>query len=672
MRRSSLLVAAFGLFACTLPAASQTVGSATADTWQHYYAMLADDEEVESGTADDTYDMLADLAAHKMNVNTATREDLERLPFLTEGQVMDIMEYADRYGPLRSVAELSLVRSLDVVRCRLLSFFVYAGERHVQEGGPRLDSLLSHGHHELTAAVRIPFYDRRGDRDGYLGPKYKHWLRYRFGSGRRLEAGITASQDAGEPFFAGRNKAGYDFYSFYVVARDMGRLRTVAAGRFKARMGMGLVMNSDYSFGKSFALSSLSHTGNTLRAHSSRTEANYLQGVGATVALSRHAELTALVSHRLIDATLNADSTTVKTILTTGYHRTESEMERRRNTSQTTAATSLALRYGGVHVALQGVVATFGRRLLPDTSAVFRRHYPMGRTFANGSLSYSYSSPRLTVAGETATGSSGGLATLNTVQLSPLAELTLTLIQRYYSYRYNAIHASSFSDGGSINNEHGLYAGITWAASPSLRLSAYTDYARSPWPRYQVCLPSTSWDNVLSAVYMRGAFSLSARYRLRMRQRDDDHHAALVDRNEHRARLAVTWRRTGWYSTTQADMSVYSSDGQSRGWMVSQICGLSWRRLMADAMVAYFDTDSYDSRVYMYERGLLYAFSFPVLYGEGIRYAVRLRCDVSPALMLMAKYSVTDWFDRSHTGSGLQQVDRSSTPVAELQLRWRL
>lgn len=66
--------------------------------------MLADDEEVESSTADDTYDMLADLAAHKMNVNTATREDLERLPFLTEGQVMDIMEYADRYGPLRSVA----------------------------------------------------------------------------------------------------------------------------------------------------------------------------------------------------------------------------------------------------------------------------------------------------------------------------------------------------------------------------------------------------------------------------------------------------------------------------------------------------------------------------------------------------------------------------------------
>ena len=92
MRRSSLLVAAFGLLACTLPAASQTAGSVAVDTWQHYYAMLADDEDVESGTADDTYDMLADLAEHKMNVNTATRDDLERLPFLTEGQVMDIME----------------------------------------------------------------------------------------------------------------------------------------------------------------------------------------------------------------------------------------------------------------------------------------------------------------------------------------------------------------------------------------------------------------------------------------------------------------------------------------------------------------------------------------------------------------------------------------------------
>ena len=86
MRRSSLLVAAFGLFACTLPAASQTVGSATADTWQHYYAMLADDEEVESSTADDTYDLPADLAEHKMNINTATREALARLPPLVHAE----------------------------------------------------------------------------------------------------------------------------------------------------------------------------------------------------------------------------------------------------------------------------------------------------------------------------------------------------------------------------------------------------------------------------------------------------------------------------------------------------------------------------------------------------------------------------------------------------------
>lgn len=90
--------------------------------WQYWYGLVADDEDMESGQAEDVYDMLAELATDKINLNRATREDLERLVFLTDRQLQDLAEYIDRYGPVRSLAELAMVPSIDAMRRRLLAF----------------------------------------------------------------------------------------------------------------------------------------------------------------------------------------------------------------------------------------------------------------------------------------------------------------------------------------------------------------------------------------------------------------------------------------------------------------------------------------------------------------------------------------------------------------------
>ena len=39
---------------------------------------------------EDDYDVLADLAAHPLNLNTASREELARIPFLTAEQIEDL------------------------------------------------------------------------------------------------------------------------------------------------------------------------------------------------------------------------------------------------------------------------------------------------------------------------------------------------------------------------------------------------------------------------------------------------------------------------------------------------------------------------------------------------------------------------------------------------------
>ena len=39
---------------------------------------------------------------------------------------------------------------------------------------------------DLSATGKIPFYERRGDQNGYLGYRYRHDLRYQFNYNRKI------------------------------------------------------------------------------------------------------------------------------------------------------------------------------------------------------------------------------------------------------------------------------------------------------------------------------------------------------------------------------------------------------------------------------------------------------------------------------------------------------
>ena len=64
----------------------------TEQTWEQVWQQVTDLEDVEDEAWEDNYEMLLQLAEHPLDLNRATRDDLEQLPFLSEQQVMDLME----------------------------------------------------------------------------------------------------------------------------------------------------------------------------------------------------------------------------------------------------------------------------------------------------------------------------------------------------------------------------------------------------------------------------------------------------------------------------------------------------------------------------------------------------------------------------------------------------
>ena len=121
-------------------------------------------------------------------------------------------------------------------------------------------------------------------------------------------------------------------------------------------------------------------------------------------------------------------------------------------------------------------------------------------------------------------------------------------------------------------------------------------------------------------------------------------------------------------TTTQTDAIVANSEW---GYMLTQTVNARWPSLLLNVGVGYFHTTGYDSRLYVYERGPLYSFSFPAYYGEGLRLHLMSKVNVSRRLSLTAKLGYTRYFDRSTIGSGLQQIDGPSQTDLDLQARWK-
>ena len=648
--------------------------------WERYLNEVMTTEDAGSAAWEDTYDLLCELEQQPLDINQVTREQLEQLPFLSAQQVEEIVEYLYRYGPMKSLAELRMIRSLDDGRRRLLTYFIYVDESGIanprqQEGGRQHDYL----HHELMATGRIPFYERKGDTGAYQGYPYRHWLKYQLTYGDQLKAGIVGSQDAGEPFFGGKNRLGYDYYSVYLQLNRWHRLETLILGNYRASMGMGLILNNSFGLGKVSMLQNMGRPTSTLRAHSSRSSDSYLQGAAATVTIARGLTATGFISYRAMDATLNKDGSAA-TIVTSGYHRTETELDKKNNLKNTTFGGNVRYQANGYHAGLNLVGTHLNRELKPNTAALYRQHYAQGYDFLNMSTDYGYVHHRFSFNGETALNRDGALATINSVSLQLGSEWSLMALYRFYSYRYTSLYANSYSDGGNVQNESGIYIGATWQPSPSWKLMAYADYAYFPWAKYQISQSSHSWDQLLQISYTKSRWIFGGRYRLRIRQKDNDEKTALVTRTEHRGRVSAEYSRGlqipdnkgwGWSSRTQVDFGFISFNAPEKGLMISETLGFTHRWLRLNGGLGWFHTDSYDSRVYFYELGPLYSYSVTQFSGEGIRYWLMARANIGSRLMLTAKLGITNYFDRSTIGSSYQQINRSSQTDLDLQLRWK-
>lgn len=654
--------------------------------WRAYLEQLAEDE-MDEANIENMFEEFTYLENNPMNLNTVTREQLERLSLLSLDEASAIADFLEKNRPVFTVFELRNVPALSFNTIELVLPFFYVGE--MQQPRETVSQMLKNGRNEVQFRLDKTLNQRAGYDEfsdsilqrypnrKYRGEDFYHSLRYAFRYRDKIQFGLTAEKDPGEPFFKADYPKGYDHYGFHLIARDLGRIKTLAIGDYRLSFGQGLVLNNDFMVSKVWATDNIVRRTLPPKRHFSTAESGFFRGAAATVELSDFT-VTAFYSNKDIDANLSNDDE-ITSLKTDGYHRTPLEMSKKKNVREQVTGANVNYRKERFQVGVSAVYHSFNKNLNP-ANQLYNLYYLRDSSNINASVDYSYRFRRFIIAGETAIAKNNAVATLNTVQYKPSPDLIFTLLHRYYPISYNALYAQAFSEGSRIQNEQGLYVGAVFSPFRKFTVNTYIDFVWFPWLRYGVSTPSKTVDYYFSGAYAISRQSnVEVRYRLKQREKDsrfpDEKTVSVLPYSTQKLRLR--YNRTlpsGWNFRSTVDMAYYrlKHSPEEFGYMISQNVGYRGSsRVSGDAYIAYFNADTYDVRLYSYERNLLSTFYMPSFYGDGYRLAVSGRYNITHRLSFSLKVGHTRYFNRDTIGSGTDLINGNSRTDVFTYLRWQ-
>ena len=92
-------------------------------SWDDFVEEMADDASL---SQEIIFEDLYERHLNPININNTSIEELMHLPFLTEQQCRDIVDFAEKYAPVNTTGELMMIPSLDLKTRRYLQLFVTA------------------------------------------------------------------------------------------------------------------------------------------------------------------------------------------------------------------------------------------------------------------------------------------------------------------------------------------------------------------------------------------------------------------------------------------------------------------------------------------------------------------------------------------------------------------
>ena len=669
-----------------VPKAEPAPATTTAE--QQLENITENDEDLE--TEDDSYlQQLNQLQKNPVNINNADEIFLKELRLLTPMQIQNFLSYKSVLGNLISIYELQAIPGWDLATIQKIRPFITVanGQGLLEDIRARLRS----GDHNILVRVSQTLEKSKGylidsslASNFYPGSPQRLFVRYKYTYKNLLQYGVVGEKDAGEQFFKGSQKQGFDFYSAHFFVRNAGIVKSLALGDFTVNMGQGLTQWMSLAFKKGPDIMAVKRQSAVLRPYNSSGEIFFHRGAGITVGKNNW-QATLFGSFKKVDANFNADTSInqddfISSLQTSGLHRTKSEVEDKGSQRQLAFGGNFSYRLKRLHVGINAIQFKLKYPLIKADDP-YNLYSLSGKQFGNYSVDYSYTFKNMHFFGEAAMSNKNYPAFVNGLLLSVANNIDMSFFYRNISKGYQSLYTNAFTESTLPTNEKGFFTGISIRPHMNWRIDAYADVYRFPWLKFRVNAPTEGKDYMIQVNYKPNKqFEIYTRYKAE--SKSINFNSTLQTLSPVIAQPRKNWRTHLSYKLnaeftfrTRAEVVWFDKKGpaQEEGFLI--FADILYKPMMkpfaGNMRLQYFETEGYNSRLYAYENDVLYSFTIPVFYDKGYRVYVNANYDLTQKITLWARWARFIYTDKNTVGSGLDEIKHSYKSEVKFQLMYK-
>jgi hypothetical protein len=601
-------------------------------------------------------DRLLWMEGHPYNLNKVTREELETIPGVTPLEAVQVIRMRALRRSFTSMRQIAAIGSHGEELVQKLSPFVFIS--------PVRNAGWSSVHHRVQFSSRfsMDLQPRKGFRDNsFLGSTLKAHTTLSLAAAPHAELGLMYEKDPGEEYPAG-------FTSGFMVIRNSIGLSQLIVGDYTLEAGQGLVLWRASGLGKGVDPTvAVRKSGLDAQPYRSSDEFNFLRGAALTYSSESCAGLftaTGFVSRRLISASVD-ELGRITSFYSSGLFRTSTELGKRDVSKETLIGMRVRLAVSdNWTIGTTYYRTAFDREVVSSSPQGFK-----GKTAGVGGIDAEIHTGGVALFGEVARSGEAAVAGIVGAIVSVPPAPTVVVVYRNYSADFTGLHAGSFGERNDAKNEEGVYTGLELRLTPWLRMTGHYDQFRFPRPTSTHPFPAGGREILLHA-----DASISRRCDLSVRFADTwtEVTGALTDNFGRQARRILDRREE-----SSRVIAIYRANPRIRMKGCAEITRIRYSLIQrgeygyvfyqdlryslppgfsVEARLAFFDTKSYDSRLYVYENDLRGAFSNPALYGRGRRWYCVVQWLIGSAFRLSAKYSETKKEGVTSVGTGSSEI----------------
>jgi len=554
----------------------------------------------------------------KYNINTITEDELQSLGLLNPLQIKEFIHYRNQFGDLISLMELQAVHLWDITTIRkILPFFFVNLEKPL---APEIQQRLREGKHRLLF--------RTGSNTDQQGP---FWIRthqllsYRFHFNNLLALGITAEKDAGEKRFP-------DHLSGYASLRNKGMIKNLLLGDFTVNMGQGLLHWQGYALGQSSNIISGFRQTPLFKPHTGTDENRFHRGIGISLDKKRW-EFSAFASLKRIDANISTDSSGkqlwITSIPVSGLHRTDSEIKGRKSFQWFSTGGRIKYFSGKGSITLN-FLSHFLEYPIQKKLEPYNAYSMQGKKFPMASIDHSMFTRLGFFYGEFAIQRNQSIAMLQGWMKSLDTKLDISVSGRWISKKYSTFQSNSLTSSGEAEGESGMAIILNYHPHPRHQLELFADRFRKNGITYG---SDGIQNGITHGLLYKWIPNKKTEYYVRWGHSAKNQNFSDTEAKTNALPLGITdhWRshfssslHPSWTIRIRNEWCRTGNFFQPVETGFLHYAEAIYKPLLSAFSFSFrgtfFETGSYGSRIYAYERDLYGYYSVPAHSGTGSRF----------------------------------------------------